>query len=186
MNARPGNQSLVIMEVNPEKLASKQTRIPYRAISFMAESGKQAAKLGVRKGLSKTAAKVSGPLIVLEAIGSVIDCISSFIELSRAREVRKGLQKENPLLIKKLATERDQLRDNLDVAKKKLTTSSKKRETIAKLVKECQSLFSMSMEAFHAVRTADLPDLDRLAEIEDQVIDRWNAFKHTLELYQRS
>ena len=174
------------MEVDPKNLAPEKGRIPYRALSFMAESGKHAMKLGVRKGVSKAATKASGPLIVLEAIGSVIDCISSFIELARAREIRDGLRQENPLLIEKLATQRDQLRDDLDLAMEQLNKRSEQRETIARLVKECQRLFSESMNAFYEVRTADLPDLDRLAKLEDQITDRWEAVKYTLQLYQQA
>jgi len=174
------------MEVDVKQAEPKKTRIPYRSISFMAQSGKHAMKLGVRKGVSKAATKVSPPLIVIDAVISVVDCISSFIELAKARTVRDGLRREVGMLTEKLAVQRDKLRDDLDVAKRQLDKRAEQKEIIAELVKECQLLFSESMKAFHILRTADLPNLGELNELEDEVIERWRALKHTLELYQQA
>lgn len=172
-------------ETDPENLATGGgTYAPHRAIRFMANTGKYAAKMGVKKGVSKAASKVNPTLLVVEAAISVVDCVKSFIDLAKAREIRDNLSRENDLLIEELATKREALEENIATAREKVEEHKKRKEVLADLVKECQDIFSESMTAFSRIRAQNLPELDQLARREQDLISSWESMKRALELYQ--
>lgn len=172
------------MDTEPEFEDPGSTRIPYRSVRFMAQSGKMAAKMGVRKGVREAAKKANPALMVIDAAISVVDCVKSFIELSKAREIRDNLRRENKLLIDKLEAQREELESNIEVAREKVEAYADRQEVIAELVRECQQIFSQSMEAFTQIRGESLPDLHQLEKQEKQLLNDWKALKDALKLYQ--
>lgn len=171
-------------ETDLENLDIGSTHTPYRAIRFMANTGKYAAKMGVKKGVSKAASKANPALLIVEAAISVADCVKSFIDLAKAREIRDNLSRENDLLIEELATKREALEENIVTAREKVEEHKKRKEVLADLVRECQEIFSESMTAFSRIRAQNLPELDQLARRERDLIDSWEKMKRALELYQ--
>jgi hypothetical protein len=150
----------------------------------MTQSAKLASEHGLRKGMAKAATKVNPALMVADAVLSVADCIHSFIQLAEAREIRDCLARENPLLIKKLAAQRQELVEQVEVARKQLDIERQRREALAGLVKTCQELFSKTMKLFTEARSADLPQLDELDKLEDRLFEDWHALKGALAFYQ--
>ena len=160
------------------------THVPYRSIQFMAQSGKLAAEHGLRKGMAKAAAKANPALLVVDTVLSIADCIHSFIQLAEAREIRDSLARENRLLVEKLKTQRQELVEQVEVARKKLDIHRERREALAGLVKTCQELFSETMKLFTEARSADLPQLEKLEMLEDRLHEDWCQLKRALNVYQ--
>ena len=134
--------------------------VPRHALTLMASSAKLAAKHGLKKGLSKAAAKANPALMVIEAAVSVAEAVNSYLQLRKAREHRDGLQRLIPHEEERLRLERQQLAEQLDLAKEEIAQKKDIQRRLGELVLACGRACRTTWTELHAIRNSDLPDLE--------------------------
>lgn len=159
-------------------------RIPYRAVGFLAQTGRAVARHGVRRGIGQAAAKVAPPLLLIEAAVSVVGAIGSFLDLAAARERRDALRQLNPLLQEQLRASRKVLEGEIAIAREELAQVGRSREIIARLVHSCRQAFSLAMRACRDLVVSDVPDLDAIERSQEALELAWRDVRSALQAYQ--
>ena len=159
-------------------------RIPYRALRVVGQSGRAVATHGVKKGIGKLAAKAAPPLLILEAVTSVLGAVNSFIDLAAVRKHRDSLQQSNPLLGQRLETERKVLSEQVVLAKQRLEQQERVQQVLAELVRGSQETFRAAISLYDALLDQDLPDLGSIDEAREQLEDAWGQVLRAIEVYQ--
>jgi hypothetical protein len=152
----------------------------------MANSAKLAAKHGLKKGLSKAAAKANPALMVIEAAHSVAEAVNSYLQLRNAREHRDGLQRVIPHEAERLRLERQQLAEQLDLATKEIAQKKDIQQRLGGLVLVCGIAFRTTWTELHAIRTSDLPDLEVFDSQLLSLEGAWSDLKHALQNYNET
>ncbi len=160
--------------------------VPRHALTLMASSAKLAAKHGLKKGLSKAAAKANPALMVIEAAVSVAEAVNSYLELRKAREHRDGLQRLIPHEEERLHLERQQLAEQLDLAKEEIAQKKDIQRRLGELVLECGRVCRTTWTELYAIRKSDLPDLEAFDKHLRTLEDAWSDLQHALQNYNET
>ena len=152
----------------------------------MASTAKMAIRHGLKRGVTKAAAKANPILMVLEAASSVLEAVDSCLQFCKAREHRDGLRGIIPEEQEKLRLEREKLSEELDLAKTELNASDEIRKRLGRLTLSCASAYGAVWDELHAIRTAELPDIDGFERRLDNLDESWRQFKAALEYYNDS
>ena len=161
-------------------------RPPQYALTFMASTTKLAVKHGLKRGIAKAAAKANPPLLVLEAVGSVAEAVNSYLKLRQAREHRDGLRQILPHEEERLRLEREKLCKELEIAKTAIEQRQKIQERLGALTLICASVYRRTWDELHALRTAELPDIEAFDSTLEKLEDEWHQFQHALANYSDS
>ena len=162
------------------------TRVPRHALIFMASSARLAAKHGLKKGLRRAAAKANPTLLAIEAAVSVVDAVSSYLNLRAAREHRDGLQKLIPYEEERLRLERQQLREQLDLAKEAIEQREDIQRRIGELALACSRVCRTTWDELEAIRSSELPDLEAFDSQLQSLENAWTDFCHVLKNYNET
>lgn len=161
-------------------------RIPRHALTFMGSSARLAVKHGLKKGLTRAASKANPALLVIEAVVSVAEAVDSYLNLSRAREHRDGLRRFIPHEEERLRLEREQLAEQLDLAKEEIALKKDMQRRLGELVLVCASTCKLAWAELHAIRSSDLPDLEAFDRQLDMLDSAWSDLRHALGNYNES
>ena len=159
---------------------------PQHALTFMASTTTLAVKHGLKRGMAKAAAKASPPLLVLEAVGSVAGAVNSYLKLRQAREYRDGLRQILPYEEERLRLEREKLCEELEEAKTKIDQRQEIQKRLGALTLACASVYRTAWDELHALRTAELPDIEAFDSTLEKLEDEWRQFQHALANYSNS
>lgn len=162
------------------------TRVPRHALIFMESSARLAAKHGLKKGLMRASAKANPALLAIEAAVSVADAVSSYLNLRAAREHRDGLQRLLPYEEERLQLERQQLKEQLDLAKEAIDQRKDIQERLGKLTLACSRVCRMIWDELEAIRSSDLPDLESFDRQLQSLEGAWTDFRHGLKNYNET
>ena len=157
------------------------TRVPRHALIFMASSARLAAKHGL-KGLTRAPAKANPTLLVIEAVGSVVDAVDSYLQLRAARERRDGLHKLIPYEEEWLRLERQQLRKQLDLIEQRKDIQRR----IGELALVCSRVCRTTWDELEAIRSSELPDLEAFDRQLQSLEGAWTEFHHALQNYHET
>ncbi len=160
------------------------TRVPRHALVFMASSAKLAAKHGLKKGLTRVPANPT--LLAIEAVVSVADAVSSYLNLRAAREHRDGLQKVIPYEEERLRLERKQLREQLNLAKEAIKQRKDIQRRIGELALACSRVCRTTWDELEAIRSSELPDLEAFDSQLQSLENAWTDFCHVLKNYSET
>lgn len=155
--------------------------VPRHALTLMASSAKLAAKHGLKRGLSKAAAKANPALMVIEAAGSVAEAVNSYLQLRKAREHQEGLQRIIPYEEERLRLERQQFAEQLDLAKEEIAQKGDIQRRLGELVLACGRACSTTWNELHAIRASDLPDLEAFDHQLRTLENAWSDLQHALQ-----
>ena len=156
---------------------------PRHALTLMANSAKLAAKHGLKKGLSKAAAKANPTLMIIEAAEAVIKAANSYLQLRKAKEHRDGLRRLIPHEEERLRIERQQLAEQLDLAKTEITQKKDIQRRLGELVLACGKTCRTIWTELHAIRNSDLPDLEEFDAHLCTLENAWSDLQHALQNY---
>ena len=163
---------------------------PKYALTFMASTTKLAVQHGLKRGISKAAAKAAAranpALLVLEAVGSVAEAVNSYLKLRQAREYRDGLRQILPYEEERLQIEREKLCEELEIAETAIDQRREIQERLGTLTLVCASAYRKTWEELHAIRTADLPDIEAFEHRLEDLEDAWHQLRHALAHYSDS
>lgn len=162
------------------------THVPRHALTFMASSAQLAAKHGLKKGLTRAAAKTNPALLVIEATVSVAEAVNSYLKLRSAREHRDGLRKIIPHEEKRLRLERQKLRVQLDLANEEIAQRKEIQRTLGELVLVCSQVLRTIWDELHAIRSSYLPDLEAFDSQLELLEKAWRDLGHALENYHET
>ncbi len=162
------------------------THVPRHALTFMASSARLAAKHGLKTGLTRAAAKANPALLAIEAAVSVADAVSSYLNLRAAREHRDGLQKFIPYEEKRLRLERQQLGEQLDLAKEAIKQRKDIQKRLGELVLACSCVYRTTLDELEAIRSSELPDLEAFDRQLQSLEGAWTDFRHGLKNYNET
>ena len=162
------------------------TRVPRHALIFMESSARLAAKHGLKKGLMRASAKANPALLAIEAVVSVADAVSSYLNLRAAREHRDGLRKIIPHEEERLRLERQQLGEQLDLAKEAIEQRKDIQERLGKLTLACAQTLNTIWIELHAIRSSDLPNLEAFDSQLQSLESAWDDLSHVLENYHET
>lgn len=162
------------------------THIPRHALTFMASCAQLAAKHGLRKGLTRAAAKANPTLLVIEATVSVAEAVNSYLKLRTTREHRDGLRKIIPREERRLRLERQKLYKQLDLAKEEIAQKKEIQRTLGELVLVCSQVYRMTWAELHTIRSSDLPDLEAFNSQLQSLEGAWTDLYHALENYHET
>ena len=161
------------------------THVPRHALIFMASSAQLAVKHGLRKGLTRVAAKANPALLVIEATVSTAEAVDSYLRLRTAREHRDSLRKIIPHEERRLHLERQKLRAQLDLANEEIAQRKEIQRTLGELVLVCSQVLRTTWDELHAIRSSDLPDLEsfdsQLQLLESARTDLYHALENYYE-----
>lgn len=163
-----------------------ETHVPKHALTFMASSARLAAKHGLKKGLTKAAAKANPALLAIDAVISVAGAVDSYLKLRVSREHRDGLRKFIPLEEERLKLERQQLGEQLNLAKEEIKQKKDIQKRIGELVLICSQVYRATWNELHAIRSSELPDLEAFASQLQSLEDAWNDLRYALENYNET
>lgn len=158
-------------------------RVPRHALTFMASSAKLAARHGLKKGMAKAAAKANPALMVLEAAVSVAEAVNSYLKLRQAREHRDGLRRILPHEEERLRLEREKLDAELKLAKTEIDQRKDIQRRLGELTLACASACQVMWTELHAIRSADLPDLEAFEKKLDDLEASWDQLRRALANY---
>jgi hypothetical protein len=158
-------------------------RVPRHALTFLASSAKLAARHGLKKGMVKAASKANPALMVLEAAVSVAEAVNSYLKLRQAREYRDGLRRILPHEEERLRLERKKLAEELDLAKSAIDQRRDIQRRLGELTLACATACQTIWAELHAIRSADLPDLDAFDQKLGELEASWNQLRHALANY---
>ena len=159
-------------------------RAPLHALRLMPLIAAQVAKHGLRKGLANATAKANPTLMVIEAATSVAGAIASYLQYRTAIACRDGLKKLLPLEDKRLRDEREKLRQQLDRVRADMDQRQKIQERLGQLVNACVNAVRLIWEELEMLRYEDLPDLDIIEQLTEQLDGAWHQFQAALAYYQ--
>lgn len=159
------------------------TRVPRHALMFMASSAELAAHYGLKSGVAKASAKANPALMVLEAVGSVAEAFNSYLKLRQADEHRDGLSRYLPLEEERLRNYRKQLNEELDQAKKEIDQQKDIQRRLGELTLTCAYAYNVMLQELHAIRSADLPDIEAFEMKIDELEASWNQLMRALANY---
>lgn len=162
------------------------TRVPKQALTLLANTAALASKYGFKKGMGKAAAKANPALLLLEAAVSVADAVNSYLKLREAKAHRDGLIQFIPQEERRLELEREQLSEQIDLARKELAQRSQLQERLGKLVLTCHSAYRTAWYELHEIRSSDLPDIEAFDEQLIELEDVWAELKHALQNYNET
>lgn len=160
--------------------------VPRHAFTFMANSARLAAKYGLRKGLTKAAAKANPALLVIEATVSVAEAVNSYLKLRTARENRDSLGKIIPHEENRLRLERQKLRVQLDLAHEEIDQRKEIQRVLGELVLVCSQILRTTWDELSAIRSSDLPDLEAFDSQLQSLERAWTGLYHALENYNET
>ena len=152
----------------------------------MASSAKLATKHGLKKGLTKAAVKANPALLVIEAAVSVTEAVNSYLKLRAAWEHREGLRGLIPHKEERLRLERQQLSEQLDLAKEEIEQKKEIQRRLGGLVLACGRACGTTWNELHAIRSSDLPDLDAFDKQLRMLESAWSDLRHALENYNET
>ena len=132
--------------------------VPRHALTLMASSAKLATKHGLKKGLSTIPAKANPALLVIEAAVSILEAVDSCLKLKTAKERRRGLENTLPLEEGRLRTQRQQLAEQLHLAKEEVAQKMDIQKRLGQLVYVCGQALNEAFSELHTNRSSDLPD----------------------------
>ena len=156
---------------------------PKYALTFMASTTKLAVQHGLKRGISKAAARANPALLVLEAVGSVAEAVNSYLKLRQAREYRDGLRQILPYEEELLQLEREKLREELEMARTAIDQRREIQGRLGTLTLVCASVYSKTWKELHAIRTAELPDIEAFEHKIEDLEDAWHQLRHALANY---
>lgn len=159
---------------------------PKYALTFMASTTKLAVQHGLKRGIYKATARTNPALLVLEAVGSVTKAVNSYLELRQAREYREGLRQILPYEEERLQLEREELCKELEMAKTAIDQRREIQERLGTLTRVCASACSTIWEELHAIRTAELPDIEAFEHRLEDLEGAWHELRHALANYSDS
>lgn len=160
--------------------------IPHQALSFGAHAIKLASSHGFKGGLAKAAAKANPVFMVLGAAEAVLNAASSWLRLKEARVHRDGLRDIIPKEEAALRAGRQQLKEELDLARGALEQEAAMRERIGKInllcARVCHEIFSDMLE----IRKAEIPDVDHFEQLGNELDIAWSRMRTALDYYNRT
>ena len=162
------------------------TRLPRQALLFTKSFIEHAAKHGLRKGAAKAVARANPALLVIDAAGSVLDAVDSYLQLRKAQERLDGLRRLVPLEEETLALERDGLRAALDLAVRELAQHRQVRRCIGELVLQCGRASNHCWRELQAIRRSELPDIEAFDRTLVQLEQAQSDIKRTLALFNET
>ena len=160
--------------------------VPRQALTLMGSSAKLAVKHGLKKGMTRAAAKANPALLVIEAAVSVGEAVDSFLKLKQAKEHRDGLRKVIPHEEERLRLEREQLAVQLEVATEEVNQKKDMQSRLGELVLVCAKTCSLEWTELHAIRSSDLPDLEAFDKHLEMLDTAWSDLRHALNNYNES
>jgi len=152
----------------------------------MASSAKLATRHGLKKGLTKAAAKANPPLLVIEAAVSVAEAVNSYLKLRAAREHRYNLRRLIPHEEERLQLEHKQLAEQLDLAKEEIIQKKEIQRRLGELVLVCGRACRTTWTELHAIRLSDLPDLEAFDSQLRSLENAWTDLRRALENYNET
>ena len=153
---------------------------------MLANTAVIASKFGLKRGIAKAAAKSNPTLLLLEAAVSVSDAVNSYIKLKEARAHRDGLSQLIPHEKDRLELEREKLTEQIGLAKKDLVDKSLIQERMGRLVLACSTAYGTAWNELHAIRSADLPDIEAFDVQQINLEDVWSELQHALQNYNET
>jgi len=160
--------------------------IPHQALSFGAHAVRLASTHGLKAGVRKAAAAINPVFAVLGAAEAVLDAASSWLRLKEARVHRDGLRETIPKEEAALRAGRQQLKQELDLARTALGQEAAMRERIGKInllcARVCHEIFSDMLE----IRQAEIPDIDRFEQLGNELETAWSRMRAALDYYNRT
>ncbi len=156
---------------------------PKYALTFMASTTKLAVQHGLKRGISKAAARANPALLVLEAVGSMAEAVNSYLQLRQRREYRDGLRLILPYEEERLQLEREKLCEELEMARTAVDQRREIQRRLGTLTLVCASVYSKTWEKLHAIRTAELPDIEAFEHKLEDLEDAWHQLRHALANY---
>ncbi|SAK99986.1 hypothetical protein AWB78_05865 [Caballeronia calidae] len=163
---------------------SKPFHPPRHALTFMATAGRMATRYGLKKGLSRAAAKANPVLMVIEAAASVAEAVQSYLTLREAQAHRDGLRELIPHEAERLRLEREALKTQIDNARAELDSRIEVQKRIGELVLTCSAAVSTAWSELNAIRSADLPDIEAFDRKLDELDAANQQFRHAIAIYQ--
>lgn len=161
-------------------------RVPRQALSLLANTAVMASKFGLKKGMAKAAAKANPALLLLEAVVSVADAVGSYIKLEEARTHRDELLRLIPHEKKRLELEREELSEQITLAKKELAHKSLIQKRLGMLVLACSAAYRTAWDELHVIRSSDLPDVEAFDAKQIELEDAWSGLQHALQNYNET
>jgi hypothetical protein len=152
----------------------------------MARTAVAVGRHGVTKGVAKAAAKVSPPMLVIEAAVAVVGAVGSFIDLASARAERDALRTLNAKLVEQLQLQRTELAGAIENAREALDQDRELREALEKVVALCRDAFSAAMRLCTAELARDLPDFSTVERNQERLVEAWGQLQRALRAYQTS
>lgn len=154
---------------------------PKYALTFMASTTKLALQHGLKRGMA--AAGANPALLVLEAVGSVTEAVNSYLQLRQRREYRDGLRQILPYEEERLQLEREKLCEELEMARTAIDQRREIQGRLGTLTLVCASVYSKTWKELHAIRTAELPDIEAFEHKIEDLEDAWHQLRHALANY---
>lgn len=160
--------------------------IPRHALSLLANTANLARKYGLKKGMSKAAARVNPALLLLEAAVSVAGAVDSYVKLKEQRAHRDGLTRFIPYEEKRLKIEREKLKEQIALAKRELDNKIKVQQALGELVLVCSAVYRAAWNELHKIRNSDLPDIEAFDEQLIVLEDVWSDLHLALQNYNET
>lgn len=162
------------------------SKVPTKAIIFMAHTASMAGKYGLKKAATKAAGKVNPAFMVIEAAISVADAVNSYLKLKNARARRDGLQDFIPLESERLRLEREELLEQISLAQEQIGDKVEIQKRLALLALACGKVVRSAWDELYAIRKADLPDFQQFDDKLEDLEDVWVDFKRALYNFYES
>ena len=163
---------------------SNKQRIPKQSLRFIGQATVLASKHGLRKGLTKAAAKANPVLIVLDAAISVAKLYYFIYQDAKMLKQKETLRKELKQLLKQLQAERDKLQTDIDAQLDNIKLRQEQKEIIRSSIDIIRQEIPKAMQHLGQLKQEHPEDLTSIETHEKELYRNIQRFSEAFAIYQ--